>query len=186
MSDGLKHGGPVDVGLSIKCPHPKERRSERGRSHERKRFRMPEHTLRCPFLLPPSAPNRPTTGSINVPSVDLNRGPPSSDKGVCTGVYAPAGLVPPCSMRPVVQSSKQPNTQSGSTLVTAGLTAAQAEEIFHLTREVQTLWQKLATNFIKLSHSEAIFCMGAQATGHENTVEECPDRSSRQCGEATR
>ena len=28
--------------------------------------------------------------------------------------------------------------------------------------------------------------MGAQATSHENTVEECPDRSSRQCGEVTR
>ena len=28
--------------------------------------------------------------------------------------------------------------------------------------------------------------MGAQATGHESTVEECPDCPSRQCGKATR
>ena len=147
---------------------------------------MPEHTLPHPFLLPPSAPNRPTMGSINVPSVDPNRGPPSLDKDVCAGVSAPAGLVPPCSMCQAVQSSEQLNTQLGSALVTAGLTAAKAEEIFLLTREVQTLRGKLAMDFIKLSHSEAIFRMGAQATSHENTVEEHPDRSSRQRGEVTR
>ena len=98
-----------------------------------------------------------------------------------TGVSVPAGLVPPCSMRQAVQSSGQlMNMQIGSVLVTSGLTAAQAEEIFLLTREVQTLQGKLAIDFIELSHSEATFCMVAQATGHKNTVEEHPDLSLRQ------
>ena len=100
-------------------------------------FRMPEHTLPCPFLLPPMAPNHPTTGSVSVPLVDPNRGPPSLDKGAHTGVSVPAGLVPPCSTHQVVQSSGQlMNTQIGSVLITSRLTAAQAEEIFLLTHEV--------------------------------------------------
>ena len=90
-------------------------------------------------------------------------------------------------MRQAVQSSGQlMNTQIGSILVTSGLTAAQAEEIFLLTHKVQTLRGKLAIDFMELSHSEATFRMGAQATGHENTVEEHPDHSSRQRGEVTR
>ena len=183
VSHGLKCGGTVDIGLSIVCPRPKEPRSERGRSCERKHFNMPERTLPHPFLLPPMAPNRPTMGSISVPAVDPSRGPPSLDKGVCTGVSVPAGLVPPCSMHQVVQSSGQlMNTQIGSILITSVLTAVQAEEIFLLTHEVQTLWGKLAIDFIELSHSEATFRMGAQATGHKNTVDEHPDHSSRQRG----
>ena len=179
VSHGIKCGGTVDVGLSIECPRPKEHRSERGRSRECKCFGTPEHTLPRLFLLPPTAPNCPTTGSVSVPSVDPNRGPPSSDKGSRTGVSVPAGLVPPCNMRQVVQSSGQLlNAPIGSVLITSGLTAVQAEEIFLLTREVQTLWGKLAIDFMELSHSEATFCMGAQATSHENTVDEHPDRSS--------
>ena len=77
------------------------------------------------------------------------------------------------------------NTQIGSVLVTSGLTAAQAEEIFLLSCEVQTLRGKLALDFIELSHSEANFHMGAQATGHKNTVEERPDHSSGRRGEVT-
>ena len=77
------------------------------------------------------------------------------------------------------------NTQIGSILITSGLTAAQAEEIFLLTHEVQTLQGKLAIDFIELFHSEATFFMGAQATGHENTVEERPDHSLRQRCEVT-
>ena len=98
----------------------------------------------------------------------------------------PAGLVPPCSACRAVQSSGQlMNTQIGSVLITSGLTTAQAEEIFLLSREVQTLCGKLALDFIELSHSKANFCMGAQATGHENTVEEHPDCSSGKCSEAS-
>ena len=67
----------------------------------------------------------------------------------------------------------------------SGLTAAQAEELFLLSREVQTLCGKLALDFIELSHSEASFRMGAQATGHENTVEDRPDHSSVRRSDAT-
>ena len=64
-------------------------------------------------------------------------------------------------------------------------TAAQAEDIFLLSHEVQTLCGKLALDFIELSHSEASFRMGAQATSHENTVEDRPDHSSAGHGDAT-
>ena len=125
-------------------------------------------------------------GSVSGPSVDLNRGPPLLDKGAHTGVSVLAGLVPPCNMRQAVQSSGQlMNTEIGSVLVTSRLTTAQAEEIFLLTREVQTLWGKLAIDSMELSYSEATFRMGAQATSHENTVEERPDCSSRQRGKVT-
>ena len=57
----------------------------------------------------------------------------------------PMGLVPPSSACRVVQSSGQlMNMQIGSVLVTSGLTAAQAEEIFLLSHKVQTLRGKLA------------------------------------------
>ena len=118
--------------------------------------------------------------------MDPTRGPSSLDKGVCTGAAVPAGLVPSCSMRQAVQSSGPLlNPQIGSVLVTSGLTAAQAEELFLLSREVQTLHGKLALDFIEFSHSEASFRMGAQATGHKNTVEDCPDCSSARRGGAT-
>ena len=61
----------VDVGVSNERPRPKERRAERGRSHERKHFNMPERPLPPPFLLTPKAPSHPTTGSVSVPLVDL-------------------------------------------------------------------------------------------------------------------
>ena len=102
------------------------------------------------------------------------------------GYPCPVGLVTPSSVRWAVQSSGQlTNMQVGSVLVTSRLTAAQAEEIFLLSREVQTLRGKLALEFIELSHSEANFRMGAQATSHENTVQEHPDRSTGKRGEAT-
>ena len=96
------------------------------------------------------------------------------------------GLVTPSSACRAVQSSGQlMNVQVGSVLITSGLTAAQAEEIFLLSRKVQTLHGKLALEFIELSHSEANFRMGAQATSHKNTVQEHPDRSTGKHGEAT-
>ena len=62
--------------------------------------------------------------------------------------------------------------QAGPVVLTSGLNVAQAEEIFLLSREVQTLHGKLALDFIQMSHTEATFCMGAQATSHEDTVQE--------------
>ena len=63
--------------------------------------------------------------------------------------------------------------------MTFGLTTAQAEEIFLLSHEAQTLRGKLALDFIQLSHTEANFCMGAQATSHEYIVQECPSTGRR-------
>ena len=60
--------------------------------------------------------------------------------------------------------------QVDSVLATSGLTAAQYEEIFLLSCEVQTLHGKLALDFIQLSHQEARFHMGAQATSHEKAI----------------
>ena len=73
--------------------------------------------------------------------------------------------------------------QVGPIVLTSGLNAAPAEEIFLLSHEVQTLCGKLALDFIQLSHTEATFRMGAQATSHIYTVQERP--STGRCGVAT-
>ena len=75
--------------------------------------------------------------------------------------------------------------QVGSVLATSGLTAAQSAEIFLLSREVQILHGKLDLDFIELSHQEARFCMGAQATSHKKSIQEHPDHSMGKCGKAT-
>ena len=62
--------------------------------------------------------------------------------------------------------------QVGLSVLTSGLTATQAEEIFLLSHEIQTLRGKLALDFIKMSHTEANFRMGAQAASHEATAQE--------------
>ena len=51
---------------------------------------------------------------------------------------------------------------------------------------MQTLGRKLALDFIQLSHQGALFCIGAQVTGHEKTTRGHPDRSTDMCDEATR
>ena len=52
-------------------------------------FNLPEHPLPPPFLLTPTAPSHPTTGSVSVPSVDPDRGSSLLDKGTYTGVPMP-------------------------------------------------------------------------------------------------
>ena len=47
----------------------------------------------------------------------------------------------------------------------AGLSTEQAEEIFLLTCEAKKLGRKITCDFINLSSQEALFHMGAQATG---------------------
>ena len=71
------------------------------------------------------------------------------------------------------------NTQVGPIVLTSRLNAAQAEEIFLLSHEVKTLRGKLALDFIQLSHTEATFRMGAQATSHEYTIQERPSTGWR-------
>ena len=133
------------------------------------------------------APSCPITGSLHAPSLDSNRGSLPLDRGVDTEVpVSSAGLVTPSSACQPVQSSGQlTNMQVDSIFVTSRLTAEQYEEIFLLSHEVQTLCGKLALDFIQLSHQEAQFCMGAQATSHEKAIREHPDRSTGKCNEAT-
>ena len=66
--------------------------------------------------------------------------------------------------------------QIDAALVMSGLSKEQAEEIFLLTHKAQTLGRKLACDFIQLSHKEALFRMGVQATGYEKAASGCPDR----------
>ena len=132
---------------------------------------MPE----CPqpplFLLAPVAPSRPTTGSLRTPIPGSNKGPLPLGRSGDTDV-------PVSSVGPVASSrSLQPGYTSGQGLVTSGLTPAQCEEIFLLSREVQTLRRKLALDFIGLSHQEARFRMGALATSHEKGMREWPGGS---------
>ena len=67
--------------------------------------------------------------------------------------------------------------QLGAVLATSGLTKEQTEEIFLLTREVQTLHGKLALDFIQLSHQEALFHMGVQAARYEKATQGHLDRA---------
>ena len=65
--------------------------------------------------------------------------------------------------------------QLDAVFVTSGLTKEQAEEIFLLSHEVQALCRQLALDFIQLSHQEALFCMGVQATGYKKATLGHPD-----------
>ena len=59
--------------------------------------------------------------------------------------------------------------QVGLSVLTSGLTAVQADEIFQLSRDIQTLLGKLALDFIKMSYTEANFPHGSpgnQPRGH--------------------
>ena len=134
------------------------------------------------------APCHPTAGSLRVPSLDMNRGSLPLDRGgVGTEIpVSSARMVTPSSAhQPVLSSGQLANAQVDSVIATSGLTEAQSEEIFLLSYEVQTLCGKLALDFIQLSHQEALFLMGAQATGHEKAVREHPDCSTGKCNEAS-
>ena len=112
--------------------------------------------------------------------MDPSRGSSPPGKGVGTEVSIPTEVPLSSIACQVAQSSGQlMNMQVGPIVVTSGLNAAQAEEIFLLSHEVQTLHGKLALDFIQLSHTEANFRMGAQATSHEYTVQEHPSTGRR-------
>ena len=72
----------------------------------------------------------------------------------------------PSSVNQFVSSSGALMTmQLDAALTTIGLSKEQAEEIFLLTHETHMLGRKLMYDFIHLSHNEALFHMGVQATG---------------------
>ena len=80
------------------------------------------------------------------------------------------------SATPFVTSSGPPATmQLDMAIAMVGLSMEQAEEIFLLTCEAKKLGRKIMHNFINLSSQEALFCMGAQATGYEKVASGCPD-----------
>ena len=111
--------------------------------------------------------------------MDPSRGSSPPGKGVGTEVSIPTEVPLSGIVHQVAQSSGQlMNMQVGPVVATSGLNAAQAE-IFLLSREVQTLRGKLALDFIQLSHTEATFHMGAQATSHKYTVQERPSTGRR-------
>ena len=180
LSHGLKRSGTVEADVSAEHPHPKECRTERGRSRKRRHPDSPERPPPPSYLFTPVAPSHPIRGSVSVPSMDPSRGSSPPGKGVGTEVSVPIDAPPPRIARQVAQSIGQLiDAQVGPAVTTSGLTTAQAEEIFLLSREVQTLCGKLALDFIQLSHTEANFCMGAQATSHEYTVQERPSTGRR-------
>ena len=116
--------------------------------------------------------------------MDPGRGSALASQGLGAEVSVPTDAPPSGIARRMAQSLGQlMDAQVGPSVMTSGLTAAQAEEIFLLSREIQTLHGKLALDFIQMSHTEANFRMGAQATSHEYTVQESPSRG--RCGMAT-
>ena len=141
-----------------------------------------------PFLFTPMAPRCPATGSLCAQSLNTNRGSLPLDRG-SAGTEIPVSsarmVTTSNACQPVLSSGQVANTQVDSVLATSGLTEAQSEEIFLLSWEVQTLHRKLALDFIQLSHQEALFPMGAQATGHKKATQEHPDHSMGQRSEVT-
>ena len=124
------------------------------------------------YLFTPAAPSHPVRGSVSFPSADPSRGSALASQGLGAEVSILTDVPPSGIACRTAQSLGQlMDAQVGPSVMTSGLTTAQAEEIFLLSREVQTLRGKLALDFIQLSHTEASFHMGAQATSHEYTVQ---------------
>ena len=117
----------------------------------------------------------------------MNRGSFPLDRGADAEVpLSSAGLVTLSSAcQPVQSSGLLTNAQVDSIFVMSRLTAEQYEEIFLLSHNMQTLHGKLALEFIQLSHEEALFHMGAQATSHKKSIQEHPDHSTGKRDEAT-
>ena len=82
LSRGIKHSGTSEAEDSAERPRPKDRRTERGRSRERRRPDSPNCPPPPSFLFPPAAPSRLVRSSISVPSVDLSRGSAPASQGL--------------------------------------------------------------------------------------------------------
>ena len=131
------------------------------------------HTPECSHLLPsPFFHSTPinlcctsTDSAVGHWSIDMSRGSlPPEHSSVDIEIFAPPrGVVTPSSVNQFVSSSGPPVTmQLDAALVTSGLSREQAEEIFLLTCEAQTLGRKLTCNFILLFHKEALLHMGSK------------------------
>ena len=162
---GFKCSGTSEAEDLAERPRPKEHRIERGRSHERRRPDLPNRPPPSSFLVPPAAPSRPVRSSVTVPSLAPGQGSASASQGLGTEVSVPTRA-------PSSGAGQLIGAQVGLSGLTSGLTAAQADEIFQLSHDIQTLQGKLALDFIKMSYTEANFRMETQAASHEATVQE--------------
>ena len=180
LSHGLKRSGTIEADNSAECPRPKERRSERRRSCECRHPDLPKCPPKPSYLFTPVGPSHPIRGSVSILSMDPSRGSSLPGKGVGTEVSIQTEVPLSSAVRQVTQRSGQlMNMPVGPIVVTSRLNTTQAEEIFLLTRVVQTLHGKLALDFIQLSHTEANFHMGVQSTSHEYSVQEGPSTGRR-------
>ena len=59
LSYGLKHSGTIEADISAERPHPKECRTERGRSRECRHPDLPDCPPPPPYLFTPVAPSHP-------------------------------------------------------------------------------------------------------------------------------
>ena len=167
---------PLRLRFLLSIPTLKSTELREGRSHERRHPGSPDRPPPPSFLFPPAAPSCPVQGSVSIPSMDPSKGSAPASQGLGAEVSVPTDA-PPSSTGQLV------GAQVGLSVVTSGLTAVEAEEIFLLSCEIQTLPGKLALDFIKMSHTEANFRMGAQAASLESMVQESPSRG--RCGVAT-
>ena len=165
LSRGLKCSGTNEAKDSAEHPRPKDCRTERGRSHERRHPDSPHRPLPPLFLFPPATPSRPVRTSVTATSLDPDKGSAQVNPGLGAEVSAPSDAPPSGSGQLV-------GVQVGLSVLTSGLTTVQAEEIFQLSRNIQTLHGTLTLDFIKMSYTEANFRMGVQAASHEDTVQE--------------
>ena len=161
LSHGLKRSRATDAEDPAKRPHPKDRRTERGRSCERRHPDSPDRPPPPSFLIPPAAPSRPVRSSGTAASLDPRKESAPASQGSGAEVSVPTDA-PPSSAGQLV----------GLSVLTSGLTAVHADEILQLSRDIQILRGKLALDFTKMSHAEANFRMGTQAASHEATVQE--------------
>ena len=180
-----KHGISVESSSSMEHPHLKERRVEsqsRSHNHECRRMFSPE----CVHLLPPpffhSTPvtlHHASTDSLGIRSFNMSRGslPPDHSSLNIEMFAPPLGTITPSNINQFVSSSGPPVAmQADAALTMPGLSKEQAEKIFLLAHEAQALGRRLTLDSIQLSHQEALFRMGVQATGYEKATHGRPDR----------
>ena len=158
---GYEHGGraskrgrSAEPGSSSEHPHSKERCIQsQSRSHDCEHADACTHQS-CIFLLPPpffhSTPinscHTSADSLVGLRSFDMSRGslPPDCGSLDIEMFTPPTGVVTPSSVNQFVSSSRPPTAmQLDAALAMTGLSKEQAEEIFLLTHEAQTLGRRL-------------------------------------------
>ena len=94
LSHGLKHSGAVEADVSVERSRPKEHRTERGRSRERRHTDSPDCPPPHSYLFTPTAPSHPIRGSGGISSAVPSMGSAPASQGLGTGVTVPADAPP--------------------------------------------------------------------------------------------